>query len=131
MNELNYEFQIELNWLGDRKESDLQSLFSRLRNQHGQQLIRTKVFEGLPRRLWEKILKHLKMNETCNGHNYLRKWKYKLIQELISARFQVSGKTMNKEEFVTCGGVRLKEVNFKKMESRLSPIYTFRGMPRL
>ena len=64
MNELSYEFQIELNWLGDRKESDLQSLFSRLRNQHGQQLIRTKVFEGLPRRLWEKILKHLKMNET-------------------------------------------------------------------
>jgi len=46
LNELNYEFPIELNWLGDRKESDLQSLFSRLRNQHGQQLIRTKVFES-------------------------------------------------------------------------------------
>ena len=127
LNELNYEFQIELNWLGDRKESDLQSLFSRLRNQHGQQLIRTKVFEGLPRRLWEKILKYLKMSETMQWAQLPKKMETELIQELISARFQVSGKTMNKEEFVTCGGIRLKEVNFKKMESRLIPHLYFSG----
>ena len=92
LNELSYEFQIELNWLGDRKESDLQSLFSRLRNQYGQQLIRTKVFEGLPRRLWEKILKHLKINETMQWAQLPKKMEAELIQELISARFQVSGK---------------------------------------
>ena len=127
LNELSYEFQIELNWLGDRKESDLQSLFSRLRNQHGQQLIRIKVFEGLPRRLWEKILKYLKMSETMQWAQLPKKMEVQLINELITARFQVSGKTMNKEEFVTCGGVCLKEVNFKKMESRLIPHLYFAG----
>ena len=56
-----------------------------------------------------------------------KKIETRLIRELISARFQVSGKTMNKEEFVTCGGVSLKEVNFKKMESRIIPNLYFSG----
>ena len=51
----------------------------------------------------------------------------RLINELISAKFLVCGKTMNKEEFVTCGGIRLKEVNFKKMESRIIPRLYFAG----
>ena len=127
LNELNYEFQIELNWLGDRNESDLQTLFSRLRNQHGQQLIKIKVFESLPKRLWEKILKHLRMSDTMQWAQLPKKMETELIQELLSARFQVSGKTMNKEEFVTCGGIRLKEVNFKKMESQVIPHLYFAG----
>ena len=126
-NELNYEFQIELNWLGDRKESDLKNIFSRYRNQHGQQFMRKKVFESLPKRLWEKILKHLKINESMQWAQLPKKIEAQLIRELISARFQVSGKTMNKEEFVTCGGVSLKEVNFKKMESRIIPNLFFAG----
>ena len=127
LNELNYEFQIELNWLGNSNESDLKNIFSRYRNQHGQQFIRKKVFESLPKRLWEKILKHLKINESMQWAQLPKKIETRLIRELISTRFQVSGKTMNKEEFVTCGGVSLKEVNFKKMESRIIPNLYFAG----
>ena len=127
LNELNYKFEIELNWLGERNESDLQTLFSRFRNQNGQQLIRTKVFECMPKRLWEKILKHVKIKESMQWAQLPKKIELQLIQELISARFQVFGKTMNKEEFVTCGGVCLKEVNFKKMESRIIPHLYFAG----
>ena len=127
LNELNYEFQIELNWLGNSNESDLKNIFSRYRNQHGQQFIRKKVFESLPKRLWEKILKHVKINESMQWAQLPKKIEAQLIRELISARFQVSGKTMNKEEFVTCGGVSLKEVNFKKMESRIIPNLYFSG----
>ena len=127
LNELNYEFQIELNWLGNSNESDLKNIFSRYRNQHGQQFIRKKVFESLPKRLWEKILKHVKINESMQLAQLPKKIETRLIRELISARFQVSGKTMNKEEFVTCGGVSLKEVNFKKMESRIIPNLYFSG----
>jgi predicted Rossmann fold flavoprotein len=127
LNGLNYEFQIELNWLGNSNESDLKNIFSRYRNQHGQQFIRKKVFESLPKRLWEKILKHLKINESMQWAQLPKKIETRLIRELISTRFQVSGKTMNKEEFVTCGGVSLKEVNFKKMESRIIPNLYFAG----
>ena len=77
--------------------------------------------------MWEKILKHVKINESMQWAQLPKKIEAQLIRELISARFQVSGKTMNKEEFVTCGGVSLKEVNFKKMESRIIPNLYFSG----
>ena len=49
------------------------------------------------------------------------------IQQLIRTEFQVTGKSLNKDEFVTCGGVRLSEVNFKTMESRICPGLYFAG----
>ena len=127
LNELNYKFEIELNWLGEKTESDLQTLFACLRNQKGQQLIKTKLFDELPRRLWEKILSYVKIDGTLQWAQLPKKMEVRLINELISAKFLVCGKTMNKEEFVTCGGIRLKEVNFKKMESRIIPRLYFAG----
>ena len=50
-----------------------------------------------------------------------------LANQLVDAEFAVAGKSMNKEEFVTCGGVRLAEVDFKTMESRLCPGLYFAG----
>ena len=127
LNESDYQFEIELNWLGVRTESDLQTLFARMRNQKGQQLLKTKLFEELPRRLWEKILSSVKIEGTLQWAQLPKKLEAQLIKELITATFQVRGKTMNKEEFVTCGGIRLKEVNFKKMESRVIPHLYFAG----
>ena len=127
LNESDYQFEIELNWLGGRTESDLQTFFARMRNQKGQQLVKTKLFEELPRRLWEKILSSVKIEGTLQWAQLPKKLEAQLIKELITATFQVRGKTMNKEEFVTCGGIRLKEVNFKKMESRVIPHLYFAG----
>lgn len=127
LNESDYQFEIELNWLGVRTESDLQTLFARMRNQKGQQLLKTKLFEELPRRLWEKILSSVKIEGTLQWAQLPKKLEAQLIKELITATFQVRGKTMNKEEFVTCGGIRLKEVNFKKMVSRVIPHLYFAG----
>ena len=127
LNESEYQFEIELNWLGGRTESDLQTFFARMRNQKGQQLVKTKLFDELPRRLWEKILSYVKIEGTLQWAQLPKKLEAQLIKELITATFQVRGKTMNKEEFVTCGGIRLKEVNFKKMESRVIPHLYFAG----
>jgi hypothetical protein len=127
LNESEYQFEIELNWLGGRTESDIQTFFARMRNQKGQQLVKTKLFDELPRRLWEKILSYVKIEGTLQWAQLPKKLEAQLIKELITATFQVRGKTMNKEEFVTCGGIRLKEVNFKKMESRVIPHLYFAG----
>ncbi|HSH14873.1 MAG TPA: NAD(P)/FAD-dependent oxidoreductase, partial [Verrucomicrobiae bacterium] len=51
----------------------------------------------------------------------------RLVQQLLHSEFQVTGKSLNKDEFVTCGGVRLGEVNFKTMESRRCPGLYFAG----
>jgi predicted flavoprotein YhiN len=50
-----------------------------------------------------------------------------LVQKLLHSEFNVTGKSLNKDEFVTCGGVRLTEVNFKTMESRICPGLYFAG----
>jgi predicted flavoprotein YhiN len=50
-----------------------------------------------------------------------------LVQQLIRTELPVTGQSLNKDEFVTCGGVRLKEVNFKTMESRICPGLHFAG----
>mgnify|MGYP001028109462 FL=1 len=127
LNESEYQFEIELNWLGGRTESDIQTFFARMRNQKGQQFVKSKLFDELPRRLWEKILSYVKIKGTLQWAQLPKKLEAQLIKELITATFQVRGKTMNKEEFVTCGGIRLKEVNFKKMESRVIPHLYFAG----
>jgi predicted flavoprotein YhiN len=52
---------------------------------------------------------------------------HRLTQQLIRTELPVIGKSVNKDEFVTCGGVRLREVNFRTMESRISPGLYFAG----
>ena len=52
---------------------------------------------------------------------------HRLVQQLLRTEFPVTGKSLNKDEFVTCGGVRLGEVNFKTMESRICPGLYFAG----
>jgi hypothetical protein len=56
-----------------------------------------------------------------------RSAQHRLVQQLRRTEFSVSGKSLNKDEFVTCGGVRLSEVNFKTMESRICPGLFFAG----
>ncbi|MAL86602.1 MAG: aminoacetone oxidase family FAD-binding enzyme, partial [Opitutae bacterium] len=60
--EMNYQFSIEINWLGNQKESDLRNSFAEFRIQKGQQFVKTKIFEKLPRRLWESILAKVKID---------------------------------------------------------------------
>jgi predicted flavoprotein YhiN len=56
-----------------------------------------------------------------------RSAQHRLVQQLVRSEFMVSGKSLNKEEFVTCGGVRLKEINFRTMESLQCPGLYFAG----
>jgi predicted flavoprotein YhiN len=50
-----------------------------------------------------------------------------LVQKLTATKFEVSGKSLNKDEFVTCGGVRLSDVDFKTMQSKICPGLFFAG----
>jgi len=56
-----------------------------------------------------------------------RAGQHRLVRQLVRTEFAVTGKSLNKDEFVTCGGVRLGEVNFKTMESRICPGLYFAG----
>lgn len=82
---------------------------------------------GLPRRYWERILE-------IHFIDFSKKWSglssrdlHVITEELTDARFRISGKGEFKDEFVTCGGVSRKEVNFKTMESKIVPGIFFAG----
>ena len=113
-----YHFDIAINWLGKTNETEVRECFAKLRKHKGRTLIRSKVFEAIPRRLWERIVASAGILEDTPWSQLSKKVETILINQLIAAHFSVQGKTTNKDEFVTCGGVRLKEIDFRTMESR-------------
>jgi predicted Rossmann fold flavoprotein len=121
----NYHFEIQINWLGQVSKDQLREQFNRLRN--GKTEVKTKVFEQIPRRFWERLVESVGITENLKWAQLPKDKETALIQELIAGRFKVQGKTTNKDEFVTCGGVSLKEIDFKTMESRLVPGLHFAG----
>ena len=101
--------------------------FAKLRKHKGRSLVRSKVFETIPRRLWERLVEATGVSKDTPWSQLSKAIETKLINQLIAARYSVQGKTTNKDEFVTCGGVRLKEIDFKSMQSRKVPGLYFAG----
>jgi predicted Rossmann fold flavoprotein len=81
----------------------------------------------LTARLWEALVDHAGLGRTARWASLTRDQAQRLLQQLSRTEFAVTGKSLNKDEFVTCGGVRLNEVNFKTMESRICPGLHFAG----
>ena len=122
-----YHFDSVINWLGNQSENQVRERFANLREREGETLVKSKIFEEIPRRLWERILQAAKVGDSTQWAQLSKQCETALTTELTAARFHVVGKTTNKEEFVTCGGVRLKEVDFRRMESRIVPNLFFAG----
>lgn len=127
LQELNYHFDIGINWLSNLTENQVREQFAKLRKHKGRSLVRSKVFEAIPRRLWERLVEATGISEDTPWSQLSKAIETKLINQLIAARYSVQGKTTNKDEFVTCGGVRLKEIDFKSMQSRKVPGLYFAG----
>ncbi|MFT4644129.1 MAG: putative Rossmann fold flavoprotein [Planctomycetota bacterium] len=125
LSEKNYQFTLEVNWIRQNYQELLKE-FKRLRDENPKQKIATYNIYELPKRLWNKMieLSNLKMKKFAESSN---KDLEKLASYLAKCSFEVNGKNTNKDEFVTCGGVELKEVNFKKMESTLHSNLFFAG----
>ncbi len=123
----NYHFDLFVNWLGRAGEDELRDKFKNLRSRSGGNAVRQKVFDNLPKRLWERLVECAGIRPETTWAQLPKKQEQALITELVGGRYQAQGKTTNKEEFVSCGGVRLKEVDFKTMESKLVPGLHFAG----
>ncbi len=122
-----YNFRALINWLPDFNEQSLQQEWPRFRNQYATHLIKSKNPFGLPQRLWVYLLQESEINEELYWSQLPAKQQNKLIQNLTAQVFEVKGKTTFKEEFVTCGGIKLTEVDPNTMQSRLLPGLYFAG----
>ena len=118
LSEKNYHFNISINWLKDATDEDLKEQISSLRQYEGKQLMAHKNPFGLPKRLWEYFIKHIGISENTRWGDLPAAQQNKLIETLLRDVYAVNGKTTFKEEFVTCGGVVLKDIEPQTMESR-------------
>ena len=124
---LKYQFPLHLNWLPHlHAEAIAAELHSRRQSQPARRVINTPI-PPLPARLWEQLVLAAGVAGDTRWAGLSRAAQHHLTQQLIRTEFQVTGKSLNKDEFVTCGGVRLREVNFKTMASRLCPGLHFAG----
>jgi predicted Rossmann fold flavoprotein len=123
----NYQFTLHVNWLPDWNAEKLAAAFQSCRQSQPAKFIVNTPQAKLPARLWEQLV-------IASGLARDTRWaalsggaQHRLVQQLLRSEFPVAGKSLNKDEFVTCGGVRLNEINFKTMESRTCPGLFFAG----
>jgi len=122
-----YQFPLCANFAPAYPREALQSELAKLRtSQPKRHIDRVNPF-GLPSRFWERLVKVCSVPEGQTWASLSNAQRDSLTEALCATKLTVRGKSMNKEEFVTCGGVRLREVDFKTMESRLYPGLHFAG----
>jgi len=123
----NYHFSIKVNWLlGVSEENTLEELLDLKMSNPKQTILKYAQFE-LPKRLWQSLVQASGINETETWADITKKKLQNLANQICDSHFDVKGKSTFKEEFVTAGGVDLKEVNFKTFESKLQSGLYFAG----
>ena len=127
MHEQKYHFPLSLNWIpGQSLEKSRQEIQNR-RQRQGAKTLHRSGWPPLPSRLWEELCRSAGITPDERWSKFSREKENLLLRELHQKKLQVIGKSMNKEEFVTCGGIPLEEVDMKTMESRKVPGLYFAG----
>lgn len=117
----NYQATLLMNWLPDFKPEEVREKLLLVKNEWAKRAIALHRGVDLPHRLWQYIISRADITSEDRWAELSNKTLNQLVQELTQGQYQIKGKGVFKEEFVTCGGVSLKEVNFKTMESKLVP----------
>ncbi len=125
--EKQYQFNVMINWLPEYHEQSMKDAFIELRQTQAAQKIHGKNPFGLPNRLWTFFLEQAGITEQMRWADLPAKQQQQLIRLLVANEFAVSGKTTFKEEFVTCGGIQLNEIDVNSMQSKRMPGLYFAG----
>jgi predicted Rossmann fold flavoprotein len=122
-----YQFTLVVNWAPQFNAETLRGALEQARATNPRKQLVTWCPLGLPLRLWEKLIEAAGLPPGTLWTTVSGAALRTLAAQVSAGEFAVTGKSMFKEEFVTCGGVRLSEVDFKTMESRLVPGLHFAG----
>lgn len=127
--ELDYKAVLNINWLPDLSYEELKQCLIDYKQKNPLKLVTTESPINLPKNLWKAL-----SSSTLTEEKAASKWSHislkqinQLTEKLKKDSYQIQGKTTFKEEFVTCGGVSLDEVDFKTMESKVCKGLYFAG----
>ncbi|MEQ5790308.1 NAD(P)/FAD-dependent oxidoreductase [Muricauda sp. NFXS6] len=127
LHDYNYSFRIKVNWLPDYTTESMEAYLKELKGVEAKKTVmRTNVTE-LPKRLWKRLVEAANIAPEERWGDIKKEQLQALAEQLTAASFKVEGKSTFKEEFVTAGGVDLKEIDFKTFESKLHPNLYFAG----
>ncbi len=118
MHEQNYEFVLRINWCGATGRDGVLAQLRRIKDADAKRLVGGDPQFSIPARLWERFVEAAGIPAETRWAHLKREQFLALADQLTAGEFAVRGKSMNKEEFVTCGGVSLREIDFRTMESR-------------
>ena len=116
-----YKASLCLDFAPNMNESSLESLIFGVKQNNQKKLVGTFAPRelGMPRRFWMYILSRLQIDDTMRWNNMSKSNVRKVVHLLKACRFSISGRGPPGEEFVSCGGIEIAEINLKTMESKL------------
>ncbi len=123
----NYEFAVRINWCGPIERDGALAQLRRIKDAAAKRLVTGDPHFSVPARLWERLVEAAGIATETRWAHLKRDQFLALAEQLTAGEFAVRGKSMNKEEFVTCGGVSLREIDFRTMESRVCAGLFFAG----
>jgi predicted Rossmann fold flavoprotein len=115
--QLNYNFEIQINFIQQDAASCLLLLLSQ-KLESPKKLVRKTPLFSIPKRLWEQLIEASEIGQNMRWADVKKVELQNLTNQLTASVFEVNGKSTFKEEFVTAGGIDLKEINFKTYESK-------------
>lgn len=122
-----YQTRLFVNWLPQENPETLRQQLQAMRSPSAKKAIGSYSPVSVAKRLWIYLLEKARIDPQQRWTEVSNKSLNEILRVLTQSEYQISGKGAFKEEFVTCGGVNLKEINFKTMESRCCPNLYFAG----
>ncbi|MAD96859.1 MAG: aminoacetone oxidase family FAD-binding enzyme [Flavobacteriaceae bacterium] len=116
---MNYQYQVQVNWISKPFTDVEEELWEFKSDASNKKVVAKSMYPEIPRRLWEKLVISAGIDSNKNWADLRKKELETLANRLTACVFHAQGKSTFKEEFVTAGGVSLKEINFKTFESKL------------
>lgn len=127
LNDMNYRGVLRINWLPDLSVNDIKNKLMAYRKDSATRQLSTESPFPFSKNLWKAFLMMASISHELKWAALSNQYINGLSETLHSSSFKIDGKSTYKDEFVTCGGINLSEVNFKTMESRLCPNLHFAG----
>jgi predicted Rossmann fold flavoprotein len=122
-----YQFALQVNWLNDQLLEETVTQLKEIKLEQAKKTVTKKAPYALPNRLWENLVLASSIDAEAKWADLTKIQLLNLAHQLTEGTFQVNGKSTFKDEFVTAGGIDLKEVNFKTMESKMHNNLYFAG----
>ena len=118
LNELEYNFKIQLNWVNQTNNSIVEKALKECALKNPNKKVSSTKFNYIPERLWIYLINKSEISNSKKWNELGKKPVNKLINQLTNDIYSIKGKTTFKEEFVTCGGVSLESIDLKTMQSK-------------